>query len=833
MAIKKTEIYRSLWASCDALRGGMDPSQYKDYVLAMLFIKYVSDKYAGVPFAPITVPEGASFEDMKNLRGSEGIGDQINKKIAEPLAKKNALTMMPDFNDAEKLGEGQDKIDRLTDLINIFDKPELDFSKNRAGGDDILGDAYEYLMRHFATESGKSKGQFYTPAEVSRLLAQIIGIDRTATTGKTTVYDPTCGSGSLLLKVSDRAATEVSLYGQERDVTTAGLAYMNMILHNNPKARIQQGNTLSTPRFLNDDKSLQTFDFIVANPPFSDKKWSTGLTLPADGKFQRFTFGNRTDDGSTKYLVPPNKNGDYAFLLHILKSLKRHGKAAVILPHGVLFRGNAEADIRRELVRRGYLDAIIGLPANLFYGTGIPAAILLLDKEDAPNRRHIFMVDASREFTKDGPKNRLRDRDIHRIAATVNERREVLGYSRLVPIEAEIAPNDYNLNLPRYLDRTEREDTEDIEAHLRGGIPTTDLDELNDYWTVFPGLRAALFAPADRPGYATLRPTKDRINETIFEHPEFRAYRARTDAVFADWRTATAARLKQLEPLPDDPAAVSWVKPLVRELATDLLDRYAPLPLLDKYDVYQHLLDYWRTDMEDDCYLISVDGWTAETYRILVERKKGKKPVDVGWTCDLVPPVYVRDRYFAAERDALAALRADKERIAEEMGDLRDTHEAEDGYFADFDKLNKTTLNARIKEIKAEQPELFDKNADMDPAEREELDTLRRYLQLMAEQTKTNKAIKTAAEALDAAMLAKYPELTTDDVKTLVVDDRWMPTLERAVAGEIDRVSRALTERLRTLAERYEYALPQLDQRAAELEQRVHDHLAKMGFVWK
>jgi type I restriction enzyme M protein len=339
MALKKSEIYSSLWASCDELRGGMDASQYKDYVLSLLFIKYISDNYAGLSArrSPIRIPDGASFTDMVALKGSKDIGDKINTKIIEPLAKANQMLSQsdfPDFND-EKLGDGDEKSERLTNLVSIFERKALDFSKNRADGDDILGDAYEYLMRNFATESGKSKGQFYTPAEVSRIMAQILCIGSAQTSGETTVYDPTCGSGSLLLKVGDQAPTHVTLYGQEKDVATSGLARMNMILHNYPTAEIQQGNTLSDPKFKSNGQ-LATFDYVVANPPFSDKRWSTGVDTEND-PWNRFEpFG-----------TPPGKQGDYAYLLHIVRSLKSTGTGACILPHGVLFRGNAEAAIRR------------------------------------------------------------------------------------------------------------------------------------------------------------------------------------------------------------------------------------------------------------------------------------------------------------------------------------------------------------------------------------------------------------------------------------------------------------------------------------------------------
>ncbi len=295
MAIKKTELYSSLWASCDALRGGMDASQYKDYVLTMLFVKYISDKYKNQPFGAITIPDGASFDDMVAMVGTTNeLGDDINKKILNPIKEANDLNDFPDFNDDTKLGKGKEKNDTLQELILIFDSPELDFSKNSAEGDDILGDAYEFLMRHFAQDSGKSKGQFYTPAEVSRIMAKVIGINTSKITAETTVYDPTCGSGSLLLKVADEADTNISLYGQEMDVSTAALARMNMVLHNHASdvQTIARENTLSDPQFTDGDTKLKTFDYAVANPPFSYKSWTTGLTNDkgsVNDKFDRFT----------------------------------------------------------------------------------------------------------------------------------------------------------------------------------------------------------------------------------------------------------------------------------------------------------------------------------------------------------------------------------------------------------------------------------------------------------------------------------------------------------------------------------------------------------------
>src|SRR3990172_1198962 len=586
MAIKKSDLYASLWASCDELRGGMDGSQYKDYVLFMLFIKYISDKYGNSDaFAPpVVIPKGASFKDMIALKGKSDIGDKINTQIIQPLIDANARLArsdFPDFNDPNKLGEGQAMVDRLTNMVGIFQKPELDFSRNRAEHDDILGDAYEYLMRHFATESGKSKGQFYTPAEVSRVIARVIGISPDNTKASTTAYDPTCGSGSLLLKVAAQSGKYITLEGQEKDVTTAGLARMNMILHNFPTANIVDGNTLAAPKF-KDGEQLRTYDYVVANPPFSDKTWTTGLT-PSKDPFQRFAWGE-----------PPGKQGDYAYLLHIIRSMKGAGKAACILPHGVLFRGNAEATIREQLVRSGYLKGIIGLPANLFYGTGIPACIVVLDKENAAGRKGVFMIDASKGFKKDGPKNRLRERDIHRIVDIFTKQIDVPRYARMVSL-AEIADpkNDFNLNLPRYIDSTEPEDLQDIDGHLRGGIPERDLEALGAYWKVLPSARGMLFESAGRPGYARLKLPLAEVRPAILGHAEFAAFQQKATKTFADWRKATTPRLTDFD-------KDGHPKALIETIAEDLLAAFRQAPLLDAYDVYQHLMDYWVETMQDD-----------------------------------------------------------------------------------------------------------------------------------------------------------------------------------------------------------------------------------------
>jgi type I restriction enzyme M protein len=795
MAIKKSELYSSLWKSCDELRGGMDASQYKDYVLVLLFVKYISDKYAGQKDALIEVPAGGSFADMVALKGDKEIGDKINKIIGK-LADANDLKGVidvADFNDAEKLGKGKEMVDRLSNLVAIFNTPSLDFKGNRAEGDDILGDAYEYLMRHFATESGKSKGQFYTPAEVSRIMAKVIGIGN-ATSANQTLYDPACGSASLLLKAHDeaRGATglDITIYGQEMDNATAALAKMNMILHDCPTAEIWKDNTLSSPHFKQGDGHLKTFDFVVANPPFSNKAWSNGFN-PAEDEFCRFEYG-----------IPPDKNGDYAFLLHILKSLKTTGKGAVILPHGVLFRGGAEGGIRKKIVERGFIKGIIGLPGNLFYGTGIPACIIVLDKEHAASRKGIFMVDARMGFIKDGNKNRLRAQDIHKIVDTFNKQLETPKYARLVAV-AEIEANDFNLNIPRYIDSSETEDLQDIAAHLQGGIPNRDVDDLSRYWEVFPGVRATLFAAANRPGYSERKVAVGDINRTIFGHAEFVTFNQSVSTLFAQWTAINRPHLTAI-------AVGDHPKELIHTLSESLLDTFRSAKLLDAYDVYQHIMSYWTEAMQDDVYMLVQDGWQAVA---------DGKP-----NTDLIPQQLIIRRYFAVDVKEIEQHEAERDVITRQIEELEEEHGGEEGLLAeaknDKGKLTKVSAKAQLSVIKGNH------------ASDEERKLLSDYLELVEHEAAANKKVKGAQKALETKVAAKYAELTEAEIKILVVDDKWLATLALDVQTELDRVSQALTGRIKQLADRYATPLPRLTEDVQALARRVDEHLKKMGAVW-
>lgn len=821
MAIKKSELYSTIWASCDKLRGGMDASQYKDYVLVMLFLKYVSDKYAGKKNAVITIPDGSSFPDMVKLKGKKDIGDKINKKIIKPIAEENGLSGIidvTDFNDEEKLGKGDEMVDKLTGLVAIFENENLDFSKNRADGDDILGDAYEYLMRHFATESGKSKGQFYTPAEVSRIMAKIIGITENNSSSQTSAYDPTCGSGSLLLKIADEAGKSISLFGQEKDVATAGLAKMNMILHNNPTADIRKGqSTLSHPLFTNGN-NLKTFDYAVSNPPFSSKNWTDGFK-PTDDLYQRFSgFG-----------IPPQKNGDYAFLLHIIRSLKSNGKGAVILPHGVLFRGNAEAEIRTNLIKKGYIKGIIGLPANLFYGTGIPACIIVIDKENAEGRKGIFMMDASKGFEKDGNKNRLREQDIHKIVDVFNKQIAVDKFSRMVPL-AEIETNDYNLNIPRYIDSQEEEDIQDIEAHLLGDIPNSDVDALQAYWDVYPSLKKELFSTSKRSNkYSSLKVEAKFIRTTIFSNTEFVSYAKTIDNVFNRWKQKNIPLLQNIK-IADKP------KKIIHALSEDLLSSFNGKKLIDSYDIYQHLMTYWNDTMQDDVYILVTDGWAAGNE---IEKDKKKKE----WEGKLIPKQIIINQYFSKEKKQLEAVQAERDDILRQIEELEEEHSGEDGLLSDAlndkGKPTKALALKRIKQIDKEEAAIEILNMAAEPdaeygePDEDELSVLKRYLSLAEEEATANKKIKDAEAAQEKLVLAQYPKLSVAEIKSLVVESKWLNSLQLQVQNEMDRISHRLAQRIKELAERYQTTLPQLAYETEDLTAKVNAHLKKMGFTWK
>jgi len=471
-----------------------------------------------------------------------------------------------------------------------------------------------------------------------------------------------------------------------------------------------------------------------------------------------------------------------------------------------------------------YIKGIIGLPANLFYGTGIPACIIVIDKADASSRTGLFMVDASKGFMKDGNKNRLRSQDIHKVVDVFTRQIELPRYSRMVSFE-EIAKNDYNLNIPRYIDSSEPEDLHDLNAHLNGGIPIADIDALQAYWQVFPNLRKTLFAPSGREGYGKGLVEASQVKATILNHPEFSAFADRSLLLYTHWRKDHDDRLKGIA-ISDKPKA------LIATISEDLLARFAEADLLSRYDIYQLLMDYWAETMQDDVYVLVQDGWAAgKVLRELVVKKgeKLKETPDLiidkkKYKADLIPPSLIVGRYFADKQQHIDQLQANLDAISQELESLIEEHSGEEGLLSeaqtDAGKVSKASVTARLKELKG------------DASAKEEVSVLKQCLTLFDQEAEAKKAVKEAQEALDKAVFAQYPQLTEDDIKTLVVDDKWQATLKAAIQAEIERVTQQLANRVKTLEERYAEPLPQLMQDVEALSSKVDEHLKKMGLIW-
>lgn len=814
MAVRKSEIYSQIWAACDKLRGGVEPARYKDYILTLLFVKYVSDRFKSSDNWDIEIPEGGSFDDIVKLKYAKNIGEGINIVISK-LAEVNDLKGVIDIADfnSEELGNDKEAVDKLSGLVEIFQKPELDFTKNRAGGDDILGDAYEFLMRKFAQDSGKSKGQFYTPGEVSRIMSKVIGLDK-ATDPSMTVYDPACGSGSLLIRAADSARVEITIYGQEIDPSTAGLARMNLVLHNKGYGEIRRGSTIASPAFFDENNPvlLRRFDYIVVNPPFSDKSWMDGISIPdIYGRYSDAEFG-----------VPPEKNGDFAWLLHVIKSLKSNGKAAIILPHGVLFRGNAEAAIRKKIIDQGFIKGIIGLPANLFFGTGIPACIIIIDKEDAAQRKGLFMIDASKGFVKDGNKNRLRAQDIHKIVTTfINADTSNPKYARFVPNDEIKNINDYNLNIPRYIDNSEPEDLQDINAHLNGGIPAADVNSMQAYWDVYPSLKGILFQPL-RKGYYRPVVDKEKIVSTITSQAEFIEHANMVDAAYSSWKEAITPLLSEL-------SQETHPNHVIAEISESLLKAFSNVPLLDKYDVYQVLMEYWDETMQDDVYAIYFGGYEAgrEIAYEYVTKKKKEHGVTVevqtnktkGFEGRLIPKDIVAKYFFSDTVNAINNLSSQLQDVTAKMEELAEQYSGEDGFFSTLDDLNKGTVEARIKEIK--------KDSDA----KDELEALEKYIKLLKVELNYKKALRQAEVDLDTRVEKRYATLTIAEIKHLLLEEKWFAAIYAGIDAIHTAVSHQLSSRVIELVERYEFTLKECEDEVNVYENKVKSHLERMGFA--
>lgn len=818
MAIKKSQLYSALWEGCNALRGGMDASQYKDYVLTMLFLKYISDKQKTDPENQLfEIPEGCTFDDIIKLKGQTDIGDTLNKKlekIGESFCLGSSFFHNADFNDPKKLGSGKDLIDTVSGLIEVFENPALDFGNNRAADDDLIGDAYEYLMRKFAQASGKSKGQFYTPAEASRLAAALIDI-KNDPRPNISIYDMTCGSGSLLLRAAHESNAEnTTLYGQEIDIATLHMAEMNMILHGMAGYHdLKNGDTINNPLHkspTNPDTQLMTFDYCVANPPYSVKNWRKSAKENDD--YGR--WNNRIG-------IAPDSKGDFAFLMHMVKSMKSTGKGSCFLPHGVLFRGSvekgeAEAMIRKYLVDQHLISGIIGLPANIFYGTGIPTCIIVIDKAAAHESEGIFMIDAKDGFRKDGDKNRLREQDIRYIYDVWTAKKDVPHYAKMVKWD-EIAANSYNLNIPRYVTPEDKEPQQDLFAHLNGGIPVADVDAMSTLWELCASLKTDLFMPTENQGYVQFtEKAKENMDATIQQNASYKQQEADYHTTIAQWEEYMRAELPSV-------CIDCTPKCLIETWGDNILAIFGKCKsLVNEYDAYDELCKYWDETMQDDAYMISRDGWKVTI--TLPRDKKGNVKKNYTYeevSCDLIPSKVLMSACFADELSNINMLEVKIETIEEDMNNMAEEYsDSFADFFNDKNAVKLSEVKAVLKSAKKDSAQ-FDKS---------DIERWTKYVALADEMDKVKKNLKEAVAELTKAVQDKYAILTEDEVRELVFVHKWMSTMRERLTGLMTACQQRVSSDMHILNARYENTLEQLAYDVKNYESAVMSHLKEMGF---
>lgn len=869
MAIKKSEIYSTLTKCANKLRSnsGIGAESFKNYVLIILFLKYISDKVKSGDNTVLEIPEGCYFEDIVDLKGKKTIGDSLNK-IIEKISAANGLQDIINLSDHDfcdkKLGNADDSSKLISELIAAFQDDGLDFSHNRAADDDLIGDAYEYLMRNFASLAGKDKGQFYTPTEISRLMALLIGIDQDDRPMVST-YDPTCGSGSLLLRVRAAAKHNVSLDGQDIDPANIELSYMNMVIHGCETPNILQGDTLNSPKHVVNGM-LQTYDYVVSNPKFSLHNWM--LTAKDNDEWGRWN----PDMG-----VPPQQYGDFAFLLHCVKSLKPGGKCAIILPNGVLTRGGDEERLRKWLIEQRLLSGIIAFPANAFYGTSIAGNVLVLENHRVQDG--VFFIDASELGYKDADsKIRLREQDIKRVIDVWKRRKDEPHFAHLSTFETtlqdgeespmyEIERNGFNLNMTRYVVPEDKEIHQNIDGHLHGGIPVSDIDRLQEFWNVCPSLRTTLFEPL-REGFFSLAIEKQNVSETISNEESFKAQRAVFVRTIQEWCAQTKPRMQAV-------GKYSKPKEVIAEWGQSILDTFLKgSSLVDAYDVYDQLLGYYNDTLQDDLFMISRDGWMP---RLIFPTKKSPKWTDL--SCDLLPvdlavKVFLNDlkQEFDAKTAALADIQEKRQTMIEEdegdldvaifYGKLNEKNirtklercaahrltddekgflESLSPYLAKNNKANKEKIAQLCQPFdylfesgkpitKTVVQKLLANSKHWEYSTEEQRHLWQQYLDLLERE----KVVKAEIKVLDAKLYKEivriYGELTENDVRNVIVNNKWLADISSRISEEMQTAMHRIVTEVNDMHSRYEFTLRELSDSLTQKENLVFDHLKEMGF---
>ena len=840
------EIKKRLWDGATELRGSMDASRYKDYMLGLMFYKFLSDKTletfrntAGLG----RISESDLVEEYTQNR--EDLGEELDKMIQQVLG----YFVAPEYlyqKWIKDINTGDFEVQKVTDSLNSFEKTiavtgesddfkglfsssTLDLTDTALGSNlnersknikalinlfadldmvalqksDVLGDAYEYLIGQFAMESGKKAGEFYTPRQVSEVMAQIVA----KTSNIQSIYDPTVGSGSLLLTVgkhlSKEAQKDLFYYGQEKNTATYNLTRMNLLLHGVRPEKMTVRNADTLAHDWPEDPSRPNvgvqFDAVVMNPPYSLKDWNKAGLKISDPRFE------------IAGTLPPDSKGDFAFLLHGLFHLGTNGTMAIVLPHGVLFRGGSEGDIRQRLLDKNQIDTIIGLPSGMFTNTGIPVIVMIL-KKNRPVGEPVLVIDASRSFIKVGKQNVLQEKDIAKIVDTYSSRNEIEGYSHLATHE-EIIANEWNMNIPRYVEADNDEIAQDVDAHLYGGIPKSNIDELLVLNKSVPEVINSSFEVL-REGYLMLNKSMEQLTEEVINAPQVLAKNDELRKIAESFVAKYWDILRQVN-LDSDLAS------LMSEMLSEIKEEVSSIEFVDAYSAYQIVAEIWKDSLTKDSELIAASdfytiGRTREPNTVTKGSGKNKRQEQDGWIGMLVPNELIAKRLFASEQEEIEELKNKAQEIDSELAELVESAKIEDSeeYEALYESIKKNEDDEpqdafEAKTIKAEL-----KRTEKGTSE---FEWLKRVEKLLTDKSSTNKSVKEKEKQLKEAVESKIENLTNEEIDMLVFE-KWFAGTVDALVGLVEKPLRAELSTIALLEKRYAQTFNEIDAQVSELE---------------